>query len=95
MILYILVGLVVIFAVAIFVMVGLAVFSVTEIVASCEELDESPQDGDDDLVGRIGFAFESMLMPYSHISTSTGRKNAMQNHYMNEEGLSMQRLSED
>ena len=75
MILYILTGFVVIFAVVIFGIVGLSVFRVAEIVASCEEHDESPNDGDDDLVVRMGYVLESMLrMPYSHISTRVGRK---------------------
>ena len=70
MILYILTGLIVIFAVAIFGIVGLAVFSVADILASGEEIDESPRDSDDDLVVRIGCALESLMeIPYSHIST--------------------------
>ena len=74
-VLYILIGLVVIFAVAIFGMAGLAVSRVAEIVASCDEHDESPNDGDDNLVVRIGCAVESMLkIPYSHILTCVGWK---------------------
>ena len=74
MMLFILVCAIFIFAVAMFGVAGLAVFSVAEIIASCEELDESPRDKDDDFVVRVGCALESMLkMPYSHVSASIGR----------------------
>lgn len=74
MILFILAGTIFIFAIAMFGVVGFAVFSVVEIVASGEEIDESPRENDDDLAVRIGCALESLIeMPYSHVSASIGR----------------------